>query len=133
MTPKNCTIWCCGCNADVAARLTDGQEVYPHCLDLASLPFWRCDACGRFVGCHYKTQDRTRPLGVIPTLAMRHARQHIHSILDPIWKDGRMSRKQIYARLTETLGRQYHTADLRTMDEARMIYREVARLSTGNV
>ena len=123
--PFQRTLYCCGCSADVQARLTDGREVYPHRPDLAGLPFWRCDICRNHVGCHHKTKDRTRPLGVIPTAEMKNARRHIHAILDPIWQNGRLSRGYIYARLTKTLGREYHTGDLRTLDEARTVYRAV--------
>ena len=122
-------IWCCGCNADVQARLANGAEIYPHRLDLAELPFWRCDHCKNFVGCHHKTKNRTQPLGIIATPDIKRARQHIHRILDPIWKDGRLSRKHLYARLTKTLGRQYHTAELRSVDEARAVYRAVQEIA----
>jgi hypothetical protein len=116
-------MWCCGCSTDVDARLTDGREIYPHRPDLSDLPFWKCDVCTNNVGCHHKTQDRTRPLGVISTPEMKAARQHIHALIDPIWKGGHLPRGHVYARLTAALGRQYHTADLRTLDEARSIYR----------
>lgn len=122
---SNVTLWCCGCQADVHPRLTDGREVYPHRRDLADLPFWRCDACGNHVGCHHKTKNRTQPLGCIPDAAMKKARSHIHNILDPLWKRRLIDRRHLYARLTEVLGRQYHTGELRTLDEARTIYRAV--------
>ena len=66
------------------ARLTDGKEVYPHRSDLNSLPFWICDRCRNFVGCHHKTKNPTRPLGCIPNKEMKNARKHIHNLLDPI-------------------------------------------------
>ena len=122
------TLHCCGCAADVPARLTSGREVYPHRPDLARLPFWRCDTCGNHVGCHHKTRDRTRPLGAIPTAALRTARRHIHAALDPIWKSGRMSRDELYARLSATLGHPYHTGDLRTLDEVTLIRQAVRRI-----
>jgi hypothetical protein len=118
-------LYCCGCSRDVSARLTDGCEVYPHRPDLHGLPFWKCDTCGNHVGCHHKTSDRTRPLGVIPTPEMKRARQHIHAILDPLWKSGHLKRGQVYARLQEALGHPYHTAELRTIEEARTVYRAV--------
>lgn len=129
-------LWCCGCAADMDARLTDGREIYPHRLDLAELPFWKCDACANSVGCHHKTQDRTRPLGVIPTDAIKDARRHIHALIDPLWRGGSMSRGHIYGRLTKALGRQYHTGELRSVDEARAVYREglsIARELQGGV
>lgn len=107
----------------VQARLTNGHEIYPHRTDLACLPFWRCDTCGNYVGCHHKTAEPTRPLGVIPTPELKNARQHIHRILDPIWKNGHMGRRQLYAEISARFGREYHTAELRSIEEARQVYR----------
>ena len=56
-------IYCTGCEKNVNARLTDGKERYPHRQDLYELPFWVCDNCGGYVGCHHKTNQRTKPLG----------------------------------------------------------------------
>jgi len=121
-------IHCCGCSKKVEARLTNGAEIYPHRRDLAGLPFWRCDTCRNYVGCHHKTQDRTRPLGNIPTPELRNARQHIHAILDPLWKSRAISRSEAYAWLTVRIGWKYHTANIKTVDEARAIYRHVVDL-----
>jgi len=122
-------IRCCGCGDKVEARLTDGKEIYPHRLDLQTLPFWKCDDCGNYVGCHHKTSDPTRPLGCIPTPEIKNARNHIHRILDPIWKSGRMSRKEVYAYLTEKMGWKYHTANIRSVEEAREVWRHLRALS----
>ena len=116
-------IYCCGCSKKVEARLTDGGEIYPHRQDLKSLPFWKCDDCGNFVGCHHKTKNRTQPLGCIPTKDIKNARQHIHKLIDPIWKSGRMTRKQLYKRLSDELGWKYHTANIKSVEEARQVYR----------
>lgn len=128
---RRLTIWCCGCSADVQARLTDGRETYPHRRDLSNLPFWKCDSCGNFVGCHHKTQNRTNPLGCIPTPEIKNARQHIHRLIDPLWKRGLINRRDLYAKIAEVLGvDEYHTAELRSVEEARRAYeagRTVAR------
>lgn len=127
MTHK--TIHCCGCAKEVSARFTNGAEVYPHRFDLAELPFWKCDTCKNFVGCHYQTKTPTRPLGCIPTPEMKKARQAIHKLLDPLWKNGKMKRQHIYASLSLKLGRDYHTAELRSVDEARQVYRWVQEIA----
>lgn len=114
---------CCGCGVDVSARLTDGGEIYPHRPDLSGLPFWKCDACGNFVGCHHKTKDRTNPLGCIPTPELREARRHIHALIDPVWQSGEIDRKKLYGCISAEIGWKYHTAKIRTMDEARAVYR----------
>jgi hypothetical protein len=122
-------IYCCGCSERVLARLTDGAEIYPHRRDLSNLPFWRCDTCGNHVGCHHKTSNPTNPLGCIPTPEVKNARQHIHRVLDPIWQSGRMERKAVYAEIAQRLGRKgYHTANIRSVDEARQVYRIVKEI-----
>ena len=115
-------IYCCGCAAEVNARLTDGDEIYPHRQDLASLPFWKCDACGNYVGCHHKTKDRTKPLGCIPTPQLLDARKKLHQLIDPIWRSGRMGRKQLYKAISKDIGWEYHAAELRTMVDARLVH-----------
>ncbi len=120
-------LFCCGCGADVQARLTDGKEVYPHRADLGALPFWKCDACKNFVGCHHKTSDRTKPLGCIPTPAIKAARQDIHKVIDPLWKSGRVGRRELYGMIAHLTGvKEYHTAEIRTVEQAREVHR-VAR------
>ena len=114
-------IYCCGCERDVNARLTNGKEIYAHRPDLYGLPFWKCDDCGNFVGCHHKTAKPTQPLGVIPTKAITALRKQIHAVLDPIWQGGGLKRAQVYARMSAAMGKQYHTADIRTIDEAKEV------------
>jgi hypothetical protein len=114
-------IYCCGCNREMDARLTDGLEVYPHRPDLQKLTFWKCDACGNYVGCHHKTDEPTKPLGVIPTPALKRARQNIHLALDPLWQKQGRSRKKIYRMLSSKLGYQYHTAEIRCVSEAQKV------------
>lgn len=126
-------IYCCGCEADVDARLTNGAEIYPHRVDLYSLPFWKCDACRNFVGCHYKTSSRTRPLGCIPTPEIKEARKRIHKILDSIWMNGKMARKKVYALISDMIGYEYHTAEIKSLKEAEKIHAIVCEISIQRV
>lgn len=129
---KQRTIFCCGCQADVSARLTDGREIYPHRHDLRDLPFWKCDACGNFVGCHHKTKERTRPLGVIPTDEVKKARSHIHRVLDPLWLEKKIDRKDLYRKIADRIGiTEYHTAEIRTVEQAREVYRVVQEIGAA--
>lgn len=123
-------LYCCQCGCDVQARLTNGKEIYPHRPDLYQLPFWRCDSCKCHVGCHHKTDNPTRPLGCIPTGAIVNMRKRIHAVIDPLWKPDVRTRRVIYSKLSAVLGRRYHTADLRTMEECRLIL-EAARALTA--
>lgn len=121
-------IYCTGCGAEVEARLTNGAERYPHRADLADLPFWKCDTCGGYVGCHHKTDNPTRPLGVIATPEILNARKKIHALLDPLWKSGKIKRGQAYAYVSNRLGYDYHNGEIRSVEEARKIYRIIAEL-----
>ena len=121
-------IYCCGCGVEVKARITDGSEIYPHRADLRNLPFWRCDACGNFVGCHHKTKNRTEPLGCIPTPELKEARKNLHALIDPIWQSGRMNRRKLYEAISREVGWNYHTAKTRTIEEARAAYSAVQKL-----
>lgn len=121
-------IYCCGCEKKIKARLTNGCEIYQHRSDLHNIPFWKCDYCGNFVGCHHKTSKPTQPLGCIPTPSIKNARKHIHEILDPLWKSGKYTRSGIYKIISDKIGRKYHTAQIRTLIEAREIYRIIKSL-----
>ncbi len=121
-------IYCCECKSDVEARLSNGKEIYPHRSDLALLPFWICDVCGNFVGCHHKTSKPTTPLGCIPTPELKKARNHIHTLLDPIWQQGLINRSKLYKMIGERVGWRYHTAKIRSIDEARNCYRHIRQI-----
>jgi Protein of unknown function (DUF3268). len=123
-------IYCTGCEKDVDARLTTGAECYPYRPDLALIPFWRCDTCGNYVGCHYKTRKPTTPLGCIATPEILNARRHIHALLDPLWKSKKISRGEAYGYISGKmkLGRSYHTAEIRSIEEAREVYKVIIGL-----
>lgn len=121
-------LYCCGCNTDVIARLTDGKEVYGHRRDLFSLPFWKCDGCNNFVGCHHKTGDRERPLGCIPTKKIKAMRMAIHKLIDPLWKEKIVSRTQLYRMISDAVGWEYHTAKIKSDDEAQAVYSAVYKI-----
>ena len=115
-------MWCCQCQTEVEARLTSGAEVYPHRPDLASLPRWICAGCGNSVGTHHKTDQPTRPLGNIPSPAIKRARMLIHALIDPVWKSKQIKRGKLYGALSSRLGYEYHTGEIKSMEEARRVY-----------
>ena len=84
---------------------------------------------GYYVGCHHKTKSRTHPLGNIPTPELRNARKHIHRILDPLWQSGKHKRKTLYAIISEMVGWKYHTSKLRTVEEARRVYKIIQEIA----
>ena len=121
-------IYCCGCQMNIEAKLVDGKKIYPHRTDLKDLPFWQCDECNNFVGCHYKTKNPTDPLGSIATSELKKKRQQIHATLDPLWinnrkrwADKKISRKMIYGFLSNKLGYEFHAAEVNSLQEAERI------------
>jgi len=114
-------IYCCGCKGESTAYLTSGGEIYPHRADLSNIPFWKCFECGNYVGCHHKTRYKIRPLGVIPTKEIRDARKYIHALIDPFWGENRKKRTMLYGLISSKLGREFHSAAIKSVEEARNI------------
>lgn len=123
-------LWCCQCQKDVEARLTSGAECYPHRPDLAELPRWICDGCHNHVGTHHKTKNPTQTLGNIPSPEIKRARIHIHALIDPVWQTKQMPRRAIYGKMSKALGYQYHTGEIKSIEEARTIYRIAKKIIT---
>lgn len=108
-------IYCVECKQDVDAKLVTGKEVYPHRSDLYNLLFYKCPACGGFVGTH---KDGTnKPLGCIPTFALKRARIGVHDRMDKLWKSGRIKRKDLYNKISEYMGYEYHNGETRSVEE----------------
>jgi hypothetical protein len=107
-------IYCCECKENVNAEKVSGDIVYPHRKDLKSLVFYKCNTCSNFVGTH---KQGGKPLGVIATAEIKKERMKIHSILDPLWREKLIGRKELYKMMSEKMGFQYHTASLSSIDE----------------
>tara|TARA_R110000868_G_scaffold109397_2_gene297565 strand:- start:2015 stop:2692 length:678 start_codon:yes stop_codon:yes gene_type:complete len=131
MQDQTKSIYCCHCQNQVQARLTNGLEIYPHRPDLYHKNIWKCGICKNYVGCHDKSKNPTKELGFIAGPEMKKARQHIHAILDPMWKDkkDRTVRGRLYNIIAKQLGkREYHTAEIKNIEEARQVYRIIKNL-----
>ena len=118
-----CKIYCCECVADISARLITGDQIYKS-AKYKSIFMWICDECGNYVGTHKDSKSHA-PLGCIPTPELRSARGHIHALLDPMWKSvnrKRVKRRELYDLISRELGWSYHTAKIRTIEEARQVY-----------
>ena len=124
-------IYCVGCQTNVTASPVMGAHIYPHRPDLKGVHLFQCTACGNHVGCHQRGKYKGQPLGIIPTPSLRKARQRLHTYMDPIWKSGRMTRDELYAQLTIALGREYHTADLCSLEEVDRINNAITDLRTS--
>jgi hypothetical protein len=84
-----------------ATVLVTGAIIYLHRPDLFALPFWRCEQCDAYVGCHPGTNE---PLGSPANAKTRQARKAAHAAFDVLWRSGRMKRKEAYRWLCDKLG-----------------------------
>ena len=111
-------IYCTSCRKKVEAQAVNGSMIYPHRLDLYEKLFYVCPECGNYVGTH----SDGRPLGTIPTPDLRKWRNEVHRIIDEYWlPNNTAKRKELYADLSEFIGRRYHTGELNTIAECRSV------------
>ncbi|MCK5358727.1 MAG: hypothetical protein KAJ48_10055 [Elusimicrobiales bacterium] len=108
-------IFCCQCQKEIEARFANGEEIYPHREDLYKLPFWKCDFCGNYVGCHYKSRNPTKPLGCIPNAEIKLLRRKIHAIID------KFNRHIVYAFISHRIGYNFHCGELRNKEEYKKV------------
>lgn len=113
-------IKCIPCKKDVPANRVDGTIIYPHRPDLKYLDFFQCPYCKNHVGTH---KESIKPLGCIVSKEVKKARIFIHDLIDPFWKSGKMKRSQIYKKISDKLVWEYHTGNIRDIQEARKIYK----------
>jgi len=69
--------------------------------------YW-CKDCDAYVGCH---QNSKRPFGTMANKELRQLRIKAHSHIDPLWKEGRMTRKEMYASLNRIFGYEVHIGE----------------------
>ena len=83
---------------------------------------WICD---RFPGCRGSvgTHPDGTPLGTIADGPTRYLRALIHSIVDPLWKEGPYSRGEVYAWLARIYGKPVHMGKLDLNECMRLIKR----------
>lgn len=112
-------LFCCHCQINVDAIKLTGKDVYPHRNDLYHLVLWGCPNCYNHVGCHRGTDT---PLGSIPTRQLRGIRKDLHKFLDPLWQSKKFTRTEVYFMLTRDLGYTYHTGNVNSVTEARVVY-----------
>ncbi len=120
-------IYCCNCEKESVCSPVTGHNVYKGRPDLYHLKFFRCNGCGKYVGTH---KGSGLPLGVIPTAGMRAKRSQLHSLLDPIWRNGRVGRKNLYFEISKRLGKEFYVGETRSkgeIDEAMDVVRAIRK------
>lgn len=125
-------IYCCGCKKQVLATLVNGENIYNN-KKLHKKLYYQCE-CGLYVGTHRKKHKIIKPLGYIPTKELRNARQHIHKLIDPLWQEKLIDRSYLYYYINECLPslkrKKYHTAEIKTIEKARKVYKICLRIKT---
>jgi len=119
--------FCCICNKTVNAELVDGGRIYPNIKKLHSQNYYRCPHCYGYVGINSFTK---KPLGKIVSKEIKRYRMAIHSALDPLWFPNEQKRCWVYREMSKRLGYEYHTANVCSEKEARLVLNtliEVAR------
>ena len=110
-------IYCCACEGIVKPSLVDGKRIYPDQANLHDKKFWLCRKCDNYIGCYVGRGRGTRPLGCLGTPEIRDKRKLIHQKTDPIWKNGKMDRKELYELIGNKLGYgwEYHAGHIRSL------------------
>ena len=92
------TVICPYCSSN--AVLIDSAEVYS---GQSFGAIWICRPCKAWVGCHKNSFDHA-PLGRLANAELRAAKVAAHAKFDPLWKSGKMHRKEAYNLLAGKLG-----------------------------
>ena len=86
------------------AEWVENKEVYGRNYG-KSYMMWLCRKCDAYVGCHNNTH---KPLGIMANAELRGWRITTHHIIDPLWKNGKYSRTQVYNILRQHFGKYIH-------------------------
>lgn len=109
MTPTNQQgeqkIICPKCNKK--APWVENKEKYGRNYGRSYMCYY-CKPCGTYVGCHNNTR---KPLGTMADAELMGWRMKAHAAIDPLWKNGKMTRKEVYGMLKEKLGKEIHVGE----------------------
>jgi len=89
------------------ARWCDNAERYGRRYGKSYMCYW-CEDCDAYVGCHENTK---RPLGTMANANLRRLRMAVHRKIDPLWKSGKIKRKYLYDRISDKIGKSFHTGE----------------------
>lgn len=99
------TVFCPNCKKEAA--WIPNEQVYGRRYGISYMCYY-CSDCDYYVGCHQNTR---RPLGTMVGKELRRLRMDVHVKIDPLWKNGSISRKDLYARISSVIGKTYHTGE----------------------
>lgn len=67
-----------------------------------------CKKCDAYVGCHNNSK---KPLGTMANKELREWRKKTHTTIDPIWRDGVISRGKLYRMMSDHFGFDVHIGE----------------------
>lgn len=100
----------------IKAVLVGGCNIYPEHEYLHKKKFWLCRPCDAYVGVH-KESKKFAPLGRLANKDLRLLKMEAHSLLDPYWKSGMISRSDLYERMAIFLGIKKNLCHIGYFDE----------------
>jgi len=89
------------------AKWCENKEKYGKNFGKSYMCYY-CKPCDAYVGCHENT---TRPLGTMANKELRGWRMKAHDSVDPLWREGKMPRREVYKMLNEKLGKSVHIGE----------------------
>lgn len=113
-------MYCVQCEEDVSPDVVSGKVIYPYRKDLYGLVLFQCPNCKNYASEHAR---------VIPTRTIRKFRQKIHSIIDPLWRSGVVTRSWVYRNMSKAIGKDFHSGNIRSDEEAITAYMAARKLA----
>lgn len=98
------------------AKLVDSSIIYGR--SFGWLWLCNCKVGNSYVGCHAGTK---RPVGTLADTQTRAMRKRANAAFDPIWRTGRMTRREAYMWLAHELGLSAEQAHIAMSDAAQCI------------
>lgn len=99
------TVFCPYCGEK--AEWVDNKEIYGKRYGNSFMMYW-CRKDDASVGTHNNTK---KPLGTMANKELREWRVKAHAHIDPVWKEGKRSRGDVYSILKYKLGKQIHIGE----------------------
>ena len=87
------------------AEFLDNKEIYGKRYG-NSYMMWICRHCDARVGVHHN--NHAHPLGTMANKELREWRMKAHTAVDPLWKSGKISRREVYRGLDKLFGKEFH-------------------------
>ena len=86
------------------AKFCENKEIYGKNYGKSYMVYY-CKDCDAYVGCH---NNSDKPLGTMANKELRKWRRKTHSILDPLWKTGKITRKELYFKISKYFKKEIH-------------------------